>query len=224
MAKSAISRPIWPRSGEDFVKSDYFSSKSCRESLDLVYLCRIWLFWSPKSAKSSWKLVGINGKFARIDVFGRVGFHGFWTRELETDPPASGFGTRDPRPTVGAVGSGERRSGTGGLGGWAGGLDSPKEDYWQQDSNLSILDETFEPYQLNQLSLMNFMPYVTLLDYHKRATLLGDVISINIIYSRLWGANWSHMFKLHWKGLGPISSLICTDCIRKGWSQYPIRG
>ena len=46
-------------------------------------------------------------------------------RELETNPPALGFGTRDPRPTVGAVRSGERRSGTGGLGGWAGGLDSP---------------------------------------------------------------------------------------------------
>ena len=38
---------------EDFVKSDYFSPKSCRESLDLVYLCRIYLFWSPKSTKSS---------------------------------------------------------------------------------------------------------------------------------------------------------------------------
>ena len=46
-------------------------------------------------------------------------------RELETDPPALGFGTQDPRPTVGAVGSGERQSGTGGLGEWPGGLDSP---------------------------------------------------------------------------------------------------
>ena len=131
--KSAISRPIRPRSDEDFVKSDYFSPKSCRESLDLVYLCRIWLFWLPKSAKSSWKLVGINGEFARIDVFKWVGFHGFWMRELETNPPALGFGTRDPQPTVGGVGSGERRSGTGGLGG---GLDSPSYvhtlwDEWQ---------------------------------------------------------------------------------------------
>ena len=46
-------------------------------------------------------------------------------RELKTDPPASGFGARDPRPTAEAVGSGERRSGTGGLGGWPGGLDNP---------------------------------------------------------------------------------------------------
>ena len=30
------------------------------------------------------------------------------------------------------------------------------------------------------------------------------------------------LFKLHWKGLGPISSLICTDCIRKGWAKYPV--
>ena len=54
-------------------------------------------------------------------------------RELETNPPALGFGTRDPRPTVGIVGSGERRSGTGELGG---GLDSPSYvhtlwDEWQ---------------------------------------------------------------------------------------------
>ena len=33
------------------------------------------------------------------------------------------------------------------------------------------------------------------------------------------GANWSHMFKLHGKRLGPISSLVCTDCIRKGRAQ-----
>ena len=80
-------------------------------------LCQIKL----KTRRNQWK-------FARIDVFGRVGFHGFSTSELETDPPASGFGNRDPWPTRGAVGSGERRSGTGGLGGlggWAGGLDSP---------------------------------------------------------------------------------------------------
>ena len=38
------------------------------------------------------------------------------------------------------------------------------------------------------------------------------------------GANWSHMFKLHWKGLGPIPSPICTNCIRKGWAQYLVRG
>ena len=46
--------------------------------------------------------------------------------------------------------------------------------------------------------------------------------------ARFWGAivgaNWSHMFKLHWKRLGPISSLVCTDCIRKGRAQYPVRG
>ena len=46
--------------------------------------------------------------------------------------------------------------------------------------------------------------------------------------ARFWGAivgaNWSHMFKLHWKRLGPISSLICIDCIRKGRTQYPVRG
>ena len=47
-------------------------------------------------------------------------------RGLETNPPASGFRAQDLWPTVGAVGSGERRSGTGVLGGWAGGLDSPK--------------------------------------------------------------------------------------------------
>ena len=88
---------------------------------DLIILaaeiCQIKL----KTRRNQWK-------FARIDVFGRVGFHGFSTSELETDPPASGFGNRDPWPTRGAVGSGERRSGTGGLGGlggWAGGLDSP---------------------------------------------------------------------------------------------------
>ena len=43
-------------------------------------------------------------------------------RELETDPPASDFGAQDPWPTAGAIGSGERRSGTGR---WSGGLDSP---------------------------------------------------------------------------------------------------
>ena len=127
---------IRPRSGEDFVKSDYFSPKLCRESLDLVYLCRIWLFWLSKFAKSNWKLVEIAGEFARIDIFGRVRFHGFWTRGLKTDLPASGFGTRDLQPTTGAIGSGERRSGMGELGGWPGGLDSPNVT---NSSNLKIL-------------------------------------------------------------------------------------
>ena len=46
------------------------------------------------------------GEFARMFMlFGRVGFHGFWRRGLETDPPALGFGARDPRLTTGAVGS-----------------------------------------------------------------------------------------------------------------------
>ena len=44
-------------------------------------------------------------------------------RGLETDPPVSGFGARDPQPTARAVGSGECRSGTGE---WPGGLDSPR--------------------------------------------------------------------------------------------------
>ena len=78
---------------------------------DLIILaaeiCQIKL----KTRRNQWK-------FARIDVFGRVGFHGFSTSELETDPPASGFGNRDPWPTRGAVGSGERRAG---WAGWAGG-------------------------------------------------------------------------------------------------------
>ena len=37
------------------------------------------------------------------------------------------------------------------------------------------------------------------------------------------GANGSHMFKLPWKRLGLISNLLCIDCIRTGWAQYPIR-
>ena len=44
--------------GRDFFKFDDFSPKSCWESLDLLYLCRIWLFWLTKFVKSSWNLVG----------------------------------------------------------------------------------------------------------------------------------------------------------------------
>ena len=50
-------------------------------------------------------------------------------RGLKTDLPASGFGAQRLRPTIGAIGSGERRSGTGGLGKWPGGLDSPNAIY-----------------------------------------------------------------------------------------------
>ena len=82
---------------------------------NLVYLCRIWLFWSSKSTKSSWKLVGKLKNTPKFDVFRQVGFHGFWRRGLETDPHALGFGAQDPRPTAGAVKSGEHGSGTGGL-------------------------------------------------------------------------------------------------------------
>ena len=64
-----------------------------------------------------------------FDVFEGVEFHRFWRRELETDPLASGFGAWDPHSTVGVVGSGERRSGTGGLGRWPGGLDSLRSYY-----------------------------------------------------------------------------------------------
>ena len=60
------------------------------------------------------------GEFARMFMlFGRVGFHGFWRRGLETDPPALGFGARDPRLTTGAVGSMEAgRVRAGGRVGW----------------------------------------------------------------------------------------------------------
>ena len=70
---------------------------------------------SSESLENSWE----------FDVFGQVRFHRFWMRGLETNPPASGCRARDLRLTVGAVGSGERRSGTVGLGGWLGGLDNP---------------------------------------------------------------------------------------------------
>ena len=35
------------------------------------------------------------------------------------------------------------------------------------------------------------------------------------------GGQLSRMFKLHWERLSPISSLVCTDCIRMGRAQYP---
>ena len=37
------------------------------------------------------------------------------------------------------------------------------------------------------------------------------------------GGQLSRMFKLQWEMLDPISSLICTDCIRMGRAQYPVR-
>ena len=64
-----------------------------------------------------------------FDVFEGVEFHRFWRRELETNPPTSGFGARDLHSTAGVVRSGERRSGTGGLGRWPGGLDSLRSYY-----------------------------------------------------------------------------------------------
>ena len=64
--KNGQNRQNLTRSGEDFIKANDFSLKSCRKSPDLVYLCQIWLFWSPKFAKSNWKLVGITREFAKI--------------------------------------------------------------------------------------------------------------------------------------------------------------
>ena len=55
--KVARFHPICPKSslgfGGGFMGSIDFSAKLCYESPDLVCLCRIWLFWSPKSFKSS---------------------------------------------------------------------------------------------------------------------------------------------------------------------------
>ena len=30
--------------------------------------------------------------------------------------------------------------------------------------------------------------------------------------------------QIAWEKAGPISSLVCIDCIRKGRAQYPVRG
>ena len=38
------------------------------------------------------------------------------------------------------------------------------------------------------------------------------------------GGQLSLAFKLHWRRPGPISSLICTNGIRKGQAQYPVWG
>ena len=43
----------------------------------------------------------------------------------ETELPASGFGAQDPRSTIGAVELVCSESGTSGLGGWVGEMDSP---------------------------------------------------------------------------------------------------
>ena len=105
--------------GKDFAKSDAFSPKLCRESSDLV-------FWSPKSVKSWWKTR--RKAWIRSGSFSlrAVGLNNFWRRGPKTEPSALGFGARDLCPTTGVVGSGCSRSGTGGLGGWAGEMDSPR--------------------------------------------------------------------------------------------------
>ena len=77
--------------------------------------CQIWCIYAgsncfgrqnlPNQAENLSQSLENSPKF---DVFGQVKFHGFWTRGLETDPSALGFGARDPRPTARAIGSGER--------------------------------------------------------------------------------------------------------------------
>ena len=36
------------------------------------------------------------------------------------------------------------------------------------------------------------------------------------------GGQLNSAFKLHWRRPGPISSLICTNSVRKGQAQYPV--
>ena len=79
---------------------------------------------------------------SEFDIFGWVGFHRFWTRGLETDPPALSFRAQDLQPTTGTIESGERQSGAGKLGEWSGGLDNPSADWC---ANLGLkLDFDFE--------------------------------------------------------------------------------
>ena len=82
----------------------------------------------------------------------------------------------------------------------------------------SIMIEVFGPGDLGWLTLtLSFFRYSNL----NLSVLLKISIWVNDTYC---GGQLSHMFKLHWKRLGPISSLICTDCIRMGRAQYPVRG
>ena len=85
------------------------------------------MFWLTKPAKSSRNLVGKLENSPECSC--SSGGSGFTSFEEGDSKPTQGFGARDPRPTTGAVGSGGRGSGTGGLGRWLGGLDCPKVSY-----------------------------------------------------------------------------------------------
>ena len=127
--KNGQNRQNLTRSGQDLVR---ISSKPMIFPSNRAENRRIWCIYAksncfgrrnlPNQIENSSESLENSPKF---DVFGWVEFHGFWRRGLETDPPALSFGAQDPCLTAKAVGMGERRSSTGELGEWPGGLDNP---------------------------------------------------------------------------------------------------
>ena len=88
-----------------------------------------------------------------------------------------------------------------------------------------IYSQTLAVHHLNNyMSFTLFVHLYAMISITFLFLFLSERLIYIYIYIYCVGANWSHMFKLHWKGLGPISSFICTDYIRKGWTQYPVRG
>ena len=75
---------------------------------------------------------------------------------------------------------------------------------------------------LYQKSSLSRMSNCQLLTPHYKNVLIFLEKCLLFLHYIYCGGQLYPIFKLHWRMPGPISSLICTNSVRKGQAQYPV--
>ena len=99
---------------------------------------------------------------------------------------------------------------------------------WMQElwyiNRLNILHKSLFWTKLSikfNLSIISFNRVFKLFEQITKSSFSPEELKSKILRGYCGGQLYP-VFKLHWRRPGPISSLICTNSVRKGQAQYPI--